>query len=157
MSRAKHLQAYQKTGVLTARPEDLQLMLYDGALRFCEQGRLALTANDRETACHCLERARRIVLYLSETLQPERAPELCALVGSAYLFVYQRLVDAALHGGTDVLQEAIGVLHELRGAWAELLVQARAPQAGQPEDQPAQEPTSDAASRTPEGGVRLTG
>ena len=33
---------YLKTKVMTASPEQLQLMLYDGAIRFCEQARSAI-------------------------------------------------------------------------------------------------------------------
>ena len=35
---------YLRTKVLTATPEQLQMMLFDGALVFCEQARLALMA-----------------------------------------------------------------------------------------------------------------
>jgi flagellar protein FliS len=145
MTTAKHVQTYQRTGILTARPEGLQLILYDGAQRFCEQARLALVANDRETACACLDRARRIILYLSACLRPEVAPDLCALVASVYQFVYHRLVDGALNGSPEAVEEAVGVLGELRQAWAELLSQC-APQA-----EPApQLPAADAR-------IRLTG
>ena len=145
MTTARHLQTYQRTRILTAPPEGLQVMLYEGASRFCEHARLALSANDRETACACLDRARRIILYLSECLRPELAPELCALVASAHQFVYHRLVDAALHGGTDSLGEAVGVLCELRQAWADLLRERSA------KPQPAPEPQAG------KGRVRLTG
>ena len=120
---ASRVKTYERTRVLTARPEDLQLMLYDGLQRFCERARLALETKDREAACNCLDRARQIVLYLSEGLRPEVAPELCALVASSYMFVYRRLVDAALHGSMAALDEAIGVVRGLRDCWAELLAQ----------------------------------
>ena len=121
MATNAHAKAYHDTRVLTAPPQELQLMLYDGALRWTGQARLALAAGDREAACGALERARRIVLYLMEGLRPEVAPELCSLVAAAYQFVYGRLVDAGLHASMETLDEAIGVLQGLRSTWADLL------------------------------------
>lgn len=150
--------AYRQTQVLTAPPEHLQLMLYDGALRWCHQARQALVANDRETACAALERARRIVLYLIEGLRPEIAPELCGLMASAYKFVFNRLVDAALNGTVAAVEEAVGVLSELRAGWAELLA-TRA--AGAPVTTPSEgaqpPPPAPAAHPQTHQRIRLTG
>ena len=121
MAKSTGTRAYQRTQVLTARPETLQLMLYEGAVRFVEEARLALAANDRETACLRLERARLIVLYLAECLRPDAAPELCARMASAYQFIFGRLVDAGLTASQTSLDEALECLRFLRDTWAELL------------------------------------
>ena len=53
-------QEYLKNTVMTASPEQLQLMLYDGAIRFATRGRDALSRKDYEGAYNSLERAQRI-------------------------------------------------------------------------------------------------
>ena len=52
-------QNYLRTKIFTATPEQLQLMLYDGAIRFSEQARVALQKKDFETSFNCLTRTRR--------------------------------------------------------------------------------------------------
>ncbi len=47
---------YLKTQVMTASPEMLQLMLWDGAIRFSEQGKEAILRHDIEGSCKALLR-----------------------------------------------------------------------------------------------------
>ena len=47
---------YLKTKILTAQPEELQLMLYDGAIRFCEQARESLGNKELENSYNLLTR-----------------------------------------------------------------------------------------------------
>ena len=42
--------AYQGTKIKTASPAELTLMLYDGAIKFCNMARIALEKNDYERA-----------------------------------------------------------------------------------------------------------
>jgi len=152
MTTPAHAKAYETTQVLTAGPERLQLMLYDGALRFCAHGRLALASGDREGAAEALARARQIVLYLGSILRPEAAPELCARVASAYQYVYRRLVDASLNASTEALDDATAVLEMLRSAWADLLARLPAADGTAADGMAAPEPAVADGPR-----VRLTG
>jgi flagellar protein FliS len=129
--------SYLRTQVLTAGPERLQLMLYDGALRWCGRARVAIAAGDREAALLALERARLVMLYLAEGLRPVVAPQLCALVAGAYQFIFGRLVEAGLHQRLDALDEAVGALAELRAAWADLLAGLKRHPGAPPLDSPA--------------------
>ena len=72
---AKNTNEYLKTKVLTASPEQLQLMLYDGALRFCEQARLAIENRQIEDSFNALARAEKIVMELCNGMRDEVAPE----------------------------------------------------------------------------------
>ena len=90
-------QSYLRTKVLTATPEQLQLMLFDGAIRFSEQAKLALEKKNFDQSYNLLMRAQKIVQELQGALKPEVAPELCNNLAALYSFVYRRLVDANLH------------------------------------------------------------
>src|ERR1700742_3742680 len=70
-------QNYLRTRVLTATPEQLQLMLYDGALRFGEQARLALEKKNFEDSYNNITKVQKILTELSGTLKHDLAPELC--------------------------------------------------------------------------------
>ena len=54
---AQHAQQnYLRTKVLTATPEQLQLMLYDGAIRFAEQAKVALLNKNYEESYRLISR-----------------------------------------------------------------------------------------------------
>ncbi len=50
-------QEYLKTSVMTASPEMLTLMLWDGAIRFAEQGKEAILKKEIEGSYKALVRA----------------------------------------------------------------------------------------------------
>ena len=77
-------QNYLRTRVFTATPEQLQMMLYDGAVRFAEQARPALEKKDWETAYNMISRAQKIITELTCTLRHEINPELCGRLASLY-------------------------------------------------------------------------
>ena len=52
-------QEYLKTKVLTASPEMLTLMLWDGAIRFAEQGKEAITRREIEGSYKATQSAAR--------------------------------------------------------------------------------------------------
>ncbi len=130
--------AYLRNAVLTATPEQLQLMLYDGAIRFARQGRDALDGNDLEGGFNSLSRAQKIVLELQGGLRREVSPELCDQMSQLYTFIYRRLVDASVNRDIAALDEAIELLEYQRETWKMLLERvadergAEAPQVPQP-------------------------
>src|SRR3990170_2352042 len=101
---------YLKTKIMTASPEELRLMLYDGAIRFCHQGRTALAAGDLESSYHSLMRAQKIVLELSTSLNPKIDRELCDKLAALYPYIYRLLVDANMHRRTEPIDEAVKLL-----------------------------------------------
>lgn len=112
---------YLKNAVLTASPEQLQLMLYDGAIRFARQGRDALARKDYSTSCEKLLRAQRIVVEMEAGLRHEVNPELCQQLAALYHFVYTRLVDANLRQETGAVDEALCILEHQRETWRMLM------------------------------------
>ena len=113
--------AYLETRVMTASPEQLQLMLYDGAIRFCEQAREAIEAKEIEQSFTLISKAETIVMELCNSMKEDIAPETCANMRRLYLFCYDRLVQANLKREIAPLQEAVTVLNELRETWLLLM------------------------------------
>ena len=66
--------AYLRTQVMTASPEQLRLMLLEGAIKFARQGREAITKKDHENVYNGFSRARNIVLELTNT-KPDVDPK----------------------------------------------------------------------------------
>jgi len=119
---------YLRNAVLTASPEQLQLMLYDGAIRFSRQAKDALARRDLETSCESLLRAQKIVLEMEAGLRPDVNPEMCERMSQIYTFVHQRLVDANMHRDTVAIDEALRILEHQRETWRLLIDKLRAEQ-----------------------------
>ena len=90
---------YLRAKVLTATPEQLQLMLYDGAIRFAEQGKTAIAERRFDKSFESLTRAQNILSELKHGLRHDLAPETCKNLAGLYDFAFLRLVQANLHQG----------------------------------------------------------
>jgi flagellar secretion chaperone FliS len=115
--------SYLRTKVLTATPEQLQMMLYDGAIRFCEQARAALAEKNFEQSYNLISRVQRIIMELQCTLKRDVFPELCGRLSALYNFVYRKLVEANIEHQVEALEEALRVLRYQRDTWGMLLAQ----------------------------------
>ena len=114
---------YLRMRVMTATPEQLQMMLYDGALRFAEQARAALESRDYERGYNTISRVQKIITELSCSLKRDRFPELCDKLSALYAYVFKKLVEANVDHSVAALDEAIGLLRYQRETWAMLLEQ----------------------------------
>jgi len=114
-------QNYLRAKILTATPEQLQLMLYDGVIRFAEQGKQAILKKDYETTYNCLSRAQKIITELTCALKPEVAPDLCRNLSGIYSYCYKKIIDASIQHDVAALDEAINLLKYQRETWALLL------------------------------------
>ncbi len=112
---------YLRGRVMTASPEQLQLMLFDGAIRFVEAGIAAIDARHIEESFNCLDRAQQIVLALMNGLRREVNPPLVAQMLQLYDFVYARLVHANLTRDKQAARDALKILRHQRETWAMLL------------------------------------
>jgi flagellar protein FliS len=110
-------QAYRQNSVLSASPEQLVLMLYDGVLRFLRQAAVAMRESDLTNANARLRRAEAILDELRVTLDPS-AGELAERLDAIYLFCRQLLVQAQLDKDPSRIEAAVDLIGELRDAWA---------------------------------------
>ena len=119
---SQQARTYLRTQVMTATPEQLQMMLFDGAVRFAEQApRVALEKKDFETSFTMLSRAQKIVTELTTSLKHKVAPELCEKLTSLYNYVFRNLVNANTRHDVKSLDEAIKTLRYQRETWSLLL------------------------------------
>ncbi len=110
--------AYLKTRVLTARPEQLRLMLLDGAIKFARQGQAALRANDFEASYEGISQSRAIVMELIVTIESEPDPVLAERVKSVLSFIYSGMVEASMNRDAAKMEESIRLLEFERETWA---------------------------------------
>lgn len=116
-------EAYKRQQILTATPEALTLMLYNGALRFMSEGRDALEKKDFEAANTALQKAQNIIIEFRVTLNMEY--DISHQLLPLYNYVYDRLVEGNLRSDVTKIDEAKHIIAELRDAWAKAMVKAR--------------------------------
>ena len=99
-------EAYKRQQVMTATPDALTLMLYNGALRFMKEGLEAMEAKKWEATL-------KMEYDISKQLMP------------LYDYVYNGLVEANMRSKPEKVTECIDIVRELRDAWAEAMKIAR--------------------------------
>ena len=111
--------AYQQQSIMTAPPERLVVMLYDGAIRFLFQAAAALREDTRATALERLDRGEAIVDHLLATLDMS-AGEVAERLEGVYVFCKRLLLEARLERDAEKIDLARGYLAELRESWAQI-------------------------------------
>ncbi|MDR7866339.1 MAG: flagellar export chaperone FliS [Sporomusaceae bacterium] len=115
MNAAVTANTYKNQQILTASPEELTLMLYNGAVRFANESIKALEKGNIEQANTASQRVQDIVREFMSTLdmQYEISKNLFAL----YEYIDYRLIQANIHKDAVQLTEARDLLVELRDTW----------------------------------------
>ncbi|GMV27495.1 MAG: hypothetical protein AMXMBFR58_35260 [Phycisphaerae bacterium] len=126
--------SYLRTRVLTASPEELRLMLLDGAIKFARQGREGLAKRDFEQMFNGLSQCRNIVTELIISVRPDPDPDLAEKVRSLYSYIHSQLVEASLSKSLEHADEAIRLLEFERETWVMLMTKLASERAsgGQP-------------------------
>ena len=116
-------EAYKKQQILTATPEALTLMLYNGCLKFIKEGSDALAEKNYEAANISLQKAQNIISEFRVTLNMDY--EISHQLMPLYNYAYDRLVEGNLDDNFDAIKEATDIITELRDAWAQAMKKAR--------------------------------
>ena len=122
--------AYLKTRVLTASPEQLRLMLLDGAIKFARQARAGQESKDYEASFEGFSQARAIVMELIVTIDPEPDPELAGRVQSVLSFIFSEMVEASMSKDPSRMDEPIRLLEYERETWVLFIEQLSKERAG---------------------------
>ena len=99
-------------------------MLYSGAARFVAENIKAVEENRMDDAHKAHLRAQDIVIYLMNTLDMQY--EISHNLYKLYEYINFRMNEANLKKDTAQLEEAKGMLIELRDTWAEAMKKAQA-------------------------------
>lgn len=117
-------QAYTEAAVMTATPERLVVMLYDGAIRFLHQAAASIRAGDPVRTHDRLRRAEAIIDELNFTLDLEEGGEIAQRLRSIYAFCRRRLLECNLRRDADGVVQVAKLLAELRESWEQVAVGA---------------------------------
>ncbi|SHI96775.1 flagellar export chaperone FliS [Propionispora hippei] len=123
MNAANMANVYKQQQIMTASPEELTLMLYNGAIRFVTESIQAIGQKDIEKAHRKNMRAQDIVreLMTSTDTQYEISHDWLRLEE----YILYRLVQGNIQKDVEQLEEAKKLLTEFRDTWVEVIKQVR--------------------------------
>lgn len=117
-------EAYKRQQIMTATPEALTLMLYNGCLKFMDEGMKAVEEKQWEAANTALQKAQAIISEFRITLNMDY--DISKQLMPLYNYCYDRLVEGNMKSDVSKIEEAKGIIKELRDAWAQAMKKARA-------------------------------
>lgn len=123
MNAANTANAYKTQQVMTASPEELTLMLYNGAIRFTTESIQALEQKDYEKSHYANLRAQQIVQEFMATL--DMNIELSQNWFKLYEYIEHCLIQGNLKKDSSMLAEAKNMLQEFRDTWYQVIKQVR--------------------------------
>lgn len=116
--------AYNKNKVLTASPAELTLMLYEGAIKFCNIAIAGIENKDIEKAHVNIVKTEKIIQEFLRTLD-EKYP-VYKDFENVYNYLMRRLQEANIHKDKEILEEVLTHLRSMRDTWKEVMQQGRA-------------------------------
>lgn len=111
--------AYANNKVMTASPAELTLMLYDGAIKFCNIAIRAIEEKDIEKAHNNIVKVENIIDEFRATLN--RKYPVAEDFDNVYAYLSKRLLEANMKKDTDILEEVLKHLRTMRDTWKEVM------------------------------------
>lgn len=110
---------YNNSKILTASPSELTLMLYEGAIKFCNMAIDAVEQQDVPRAHANIVKVENIIDYLRKTLDMKYP--VAKHFEKMYVYLSRRLVQANIRKDKEILEEVNGHLREIRNTWKEVM------------------------------------
>ena len=123
MALPKGFEQYNKNKVMTASPAELTLMLYEGAIKFCNIAIVWVEHHDLEKTHNNIVKAENIIRYLRETLDMKY--EVAQDFENIYVYLDRRLAEANMKKDKEILEEVCEHLRSVRDTWKEVMRQSR--------------------------------
>lgn len=113
---------YNNNKILTASPAELTLMLYEGAIKFCNIAITGIEQKDIEKAHNNLIKAQKIIDEFRSTLN-HKYP-VAEDFDNVYKYIGRLLIQANVKKDKDIVEEALTHLRTMRDTWKEVMQKA---------------------------------
>ena len=110
---------YNNSKVLTSSPAELTLMLYEGAIKFCNIAIMAIEKKDIEKSHINIVKVENIINYLQSTLDTKYP--VSEDYDRIYTYLQQRLAQANIRKDPEILEEVCEHLRSVRDTWKEVM------------------------------------
>ena len=114
---------YTTNKILTASPAEVTLMLYEGAIKFCNIAIVSIEHGEIEKAHLNIKKTQRIIAEFRNTL--DHKYPVAADSDRIYVYLLQRLFEANMKKDAAILEEINVHLRSVRDTWKEVMKRNR--------------------------------
>ncbi len=113
---------YNRNKILQASPAEVTLMLYEGAIKFCNIAIMGIEQKDIEKAHKNIVKTQRIIEEFRNTL--DRKYPVWEDFDRVYVYLLRRLFEANVSKDAEILKEVNTHLRSMRDTWKEVMKRA---------------------------------
>ena len=110
---------YNNNKIMTASPAERTLMLYEGAIKFCNRAIDAVERKDIARAHKNIIKVENIIDYLRTTLDMKYA--VAQDFENIYVYIHKRLIEANTKKDVKILEEVNDHLRSTRDTWKNVM------------------------------------
>lgn len=110
---------YQNDKIMTASPAELTLMLYEGAIKFCNLAIMACENKDIEKANTNIKKVEKIIEEFQLTLNFNYP--IANDFNNVYIYIMRRLREANISKDSQILEEVNTHLRTMRDTWKDVM------------------------------------
>ena len=118
-------QKYKTAQYSTASPEQLLLMLYEGAIKYARQAQKDMEERNIEAANNKLKKTEDIISELMVSLNMDEGGEIAQNLYNLYDYMNRRLIQANIRKDPGLVDEVINLLTSLKESWEEAIGRVR--------------------------------
>ena len=111
--------AYANNKIMTATPAELTLMLYEGAIKFCNIAIVAVEQKDIQKAHNNIMKTQSIIEEFQATLNHKYM--VAKDFDNVYSYLKDRLIQANIKKDAEILEEVLQHLRTMRDTWKEVM------------------------------------
>lgn len=131
---ARQADQYKKNQIETATPEEILIMLYEGAIRFLLIAKKANAANDIEKSHKNIVKAQHIIREFMSSLDMDIGGEMAVNLMRLYEYLHYQLIQANIKKDMALIDEVVDHLRSLKATWEEAIRIAQKERDGLPDE-----------------------
>jgi flagellar protein FliS len=116
---------YSNSKILTASPAELTLMLYEGAIKFCNIAIIGIEQGNIQKSHDNIRKTQRIIEEFQITLN--RDIPVSKDFDAVYTYLLKRLRDANFKKDKAILEEVLRHLRTMRDTWKDVMRMSNIP------------------------------
>lgn len=116
-----YLNQYKQNSVLTASPERILIMLYDGAINFLLRAKISIDEKNIEDTHIYITKTQKIIREFMNSLDKDSGGDIAENLFKLYEYLHHRLIQANIKKDKDMIDEVLNHLRELKKTWEEAI------------------------------------
>ena len=126
MAQKNPYATYANNKIASATPAELTLMLYEGAIKFCNLAKIDIEKKEYGDSIGHIQRARNIIVELQSTLDFKYP--VAKDFDNIYRYIFDLMAEVNRNHDLEKLEELLKELRELRDIWKQIMKNAKMPQ-----------------------------